>query len=111
MAEESATLLTYRTQKENFESVYERNKFYRGLFGYTQTVKRNGKRYEYEKDGLMDEIPHLRIDDSVFIVPEEAADRVVEYFEEWGEKVSYHCFTVLIDEKEILDKIQEEGEN
>lgn len=114
MTEDSAAaLLTYRTKKENFESVYERNKFYRGLFGYTQTVKRNGKRYEYEKDGLMDDIPHLRIDDSVFIVAKEAADEVVAYFNEWGQKVSFHRFKVIIDEKEILDEIypgeQEDG--
>jgi hypothetical protein len=103
-----ASLLTYSTEKKNFDSVYERNKFYRGLFGYKQTVKKNGKTYEYDKDGLMDRIPNLRIDDSVFIIAKKRTDEVREYFGEWEPKVSYHIFTVLIEEKDIMEKIRED---
>lgn len=103
---EEAALLTYNTRKKEFESVYERNKFYRGLFGYRQTVKKNGKKYEYDKDGLMDRIPNARIDDSVFILPQKVVERVEEYFSDWGNKVSYHLFTVLVEDKKILDKIK-----
>jgi len=106
MSGEEADLVTYNTKKEMFESVYERNKFYRGLFGYKQTVKKNGKKYEYEKDGLMDEIPNVRIDDSVFIVAKNNTDPLKEYFSDWGEKISYHIFTVLVEESSILDKIK-----
>jgi hypothetical protein len=106
-----ASLLTYSTEKKNFDSVYERNKFYRGLFGYKQTVKKNGKKYEYDKDGLMDKIPNLRIDDSVFIIAKNRTGEVREYFVEWEPKVSYHIFTVLIDNQEILEKIRENDEN
>ncbi|MFB6182629.1 MAG: hypothetical protein ABEI78_01050 [Candidatus Nanohaloarchaea archaeon] len=105
MDRKEAALLTYNTKKENFESVYERNKFYRGLFGYKQTVKRNGKKYEYEKDGIMDEIPNIRIDDSVFIIKKSGIYKVEEYFEDWKNKVSHHIFTVLIEDQAILDKI------
>jgi hypothetical protein len=90
--------------------VYERNKFYRGLFGYKQTVKKNGKKYEYEKDGIMDEIPSMRIDDSVFILAKKHTERVEEYFSEWGDKVSHHVFTVLIDDQDIIDQIHTEGD-
>ena len=112
MSEENleAALVTYNTQRDKFESVYERNKFYRGLFGYTQTVKKNGKKYEYEKDGLMDEIANVRIDDSVFIVSKESLGQLKEYFEEWGSKVSYHVFTVLLDKKDIIDQLDEDRE-
>ena len=101
-----ASLLTYSTEKKNFDSVYERNKFYRGLFGYKQTVKKNGKKYEYDKDGLMDEIPNIRIDDSVFIISEEYTEKVKEYFMEWESKISYHIFTVVIEKEDILEKLQ-----
>ena len=104
--EEEAALLTYNTHREKFESVYERNKFYRGLFGYKQTVKKNGKKYEYEKDGLMDEIPNTRIDDSVFIVAKMHVERLENYFLEWGEKVSHHIFTVLIEDEQIIEQIK-----
>jgi hypothetical protein len=104
-----ASLLTYSTEKKNFDSVYERNKFYRGLFGYKQTVKKNGKTYEYDKDGLMDGIPNIRIDDSVFIIAKRKTDEVREYFVEWEPKVSYHIFTVVIEDEDIMDKIRGEG--
>jgi hypothetical protein len=103
-----ASLLTYSTEKKNFDSVYERNKFYRGLFGYTQTVKKNGKTYEYDKNGLMDRIPNIRIDDSVFILAQRHRDKVKDYFVEWEPKVSYHIFTVVIEKKDILEEIQGE---
>ncbi len=103
---EEASLLTYNTRRENFESVYERNKFYRGLFGYRQTVKKNGKKYEYEKEGLMDMVPNARIDDSVFIVPESSMEKIHEYFSDWGDKVSYHVFTVMIEDQDILEQIR-----
>ncbi|PSG99868.1 MAG: hypothetical protein BRC28_02425 [Nanohaloarchaea archaeon SW_4_43_9] len=105
--EEEASLLTYNTHREKFESVYERNKFYRGLFGYKQTVKKNGKKYEYEKDGLMDQIPNARIDDSVFIISDGKVQRVENYFMDWGEKVSHHIFKVLIEDRNIIEQFKD----
>ncbi|MFT4893203.1 MAG: hypothetical protein ACI8Z7_001005 [Candidatus Nanohaloarchaea archaeon] len=106
-----ASLLTYNTHREKFESVYERNKFYRGLFGYKQTVKKNGKKYEYEKDGLMDKIPNSRIDDSVFIIANNKVQKVENYFMDWGEKVSHHIFTVLIEDKNIIKQIKDDNKD
>jgi hypothetical protein len=111
MEEERADLLTYNTRRDRFESVYERNKFYRGLFGYKQTVKKNGKKYEYEKEGLMDEIPNSRIDDSVFILAKKFTPRVINYFEDWGEKVSHHVFTVVVEDEKIIEKIRGDQES
>jgi hypothetical protein len=110
MPRKKATLITYNTHREHFKSVYERNKFYRGLFGYKQTVKKNGKKYEYEKDGLMDELPNCRIDDSVFIISKQNVAQLKQYFNEWENKVSYHTFTVLIEDEQILDQIEEQGD-
>jgi hypothetical protein len=101
-----ASLLTYSTEKQSFDSVYERNKFYRGLFGYKQTVKKNGKEYEYDKDGLMDEVPNIRIDDSVFIVSKNRTPKVEEYFIEWRPKVSYHIFKVILEQKDLVKRIR-----
>lgn len=106
MTDKKADLLTYNTRKENFDSVYQRNKFYRGLFGYKQTVKKNGKTYKYEKDGLMDEIPNKRIDDSVFIIAKRFTEKVENFFLDWENKVSYHIFTVILDDNDIIEQIQ-----
>jgi len=108
---EEASLVTYDTRREKFESVYERNKFYRGLFGYKQTVKKNGKTYRYEKDGIMDTIPNVRVDDSVFIIANSHVKKLEDYLEEWGEKVMHHVFTVLIDDKEIMERLREGARN
>jgi len=110
MGETPASLLTYTTHRKKFESMYERNQFYRGLFGYKQTVKRNGKEYEYEKDGLMDEVPNIRIDDSVFIISKTHIDEVKIYFEDWGEKVSHHIFKVIVEDESLIKKLGEQTE-
>jgi len=110
MSGEQASLVTYNTKREKFESMYERNQFYRGLFGYKQTVKRNGKEYKYEKDGLMDEIPNIRIDDSVFIIAKRNTDRIRDYFNEWENKISHHIFTVLIEEEHIIKQIRSDNQ-
>lgn len=106
MPGEEAALLTYDTNRDKFDSVYERNKFYRGLFGYRQTVKKNGKKYEYDKEGLMDEVANVRVDDSVFIVAESNVSKIENYLDEWGEKVAYRIFTVLIEDETILEQIK-----
>lgn len=103
-----ASLLTYKTHRDRFDSMYERNQFYRGLFGYKQTVKRNGKTYEYDKDGLMDEVPNVRIDDSVFIIHRDCRDEVEAYFVEWGEKVTHHIFRVVIEDSSMIEQLKGE---
>lgn len=108
MGPEEAALLTYDTHSSKFDSVYERNKFYRGLFGYTQTVKKNGKTYQYEKDGILDEIPSVRIDDSVFIIAKTRCGEVKDYFSDWGDKVTFRIFTVVLEDRDIIEKIQGE---
>lgn len=110
MTSEEASLLTYDTDRDKFESVYERNKFYRGLFGYRQTVKKNGKKYEYDKEGLMDRIPSIRIDDSVFILANSHRGEVERYFAEWGEKVTHHFFTVVLEDADLISRIKDKGE-
>ena len=111
MSQENAALLTYNTNREYFDSVYERNKFYRGLFGYKQTVRKNGKTYEYEKDGLMDKVPNTRIDDAVFIFTKKHTDTVEDYFTQWEKKVSYHIFTVILQEQKIIEKLKSKEEH
>lgn len=106
MSPEEAALLTYDTHSSKFDSVYERNKFYRGLFGYKQTVTKNGKEYNYEKDGLMDKISCIRIDDSVFIFGKKNQPKIEDYFSEWGEKVTHRIFTVIVEDPELIEKLK-----
>ena len=82
-----AILFSYDTRREKFDSLYDRNKFYRGLFGYRQTVRENGKVYRYEKKGLINKMPHIKVEDSVIILLEEDSPCLREYLERWSFRI------------------------
>nr|EGQ40546.1 MAG: hypothetical protein J07AB56_12760 [Candidatus Nanosalinarum sp. J07AB56] len=102
-----AVLVTYEAKRKNFESMHRRNQFYRGLFGYKQTVKRNGKRYEYDKDGLVDVAGVTRVDDSVIVARRGCEEPVLDYMQDW-QQVSHHVFKVEIQDKDVREKLQNE---
>jgi hypothetical protein len=97
MAEHRALLIAYDTDRDRFDSLYERNKFYRGLFGYKQTVRKDEKVYHYEKEGLLGKIPSIKVEDSVIIIAQRHRDRFIEYLDEWGGKVQYTTYPVILD--------------
>lgn len=95
-----AALVTYRTEGRKFRSRSERNKFYRGLYGYRRTVRRNDTVYEYEKEGLLGEVPHVKVADSVFIVRREHLQPFKEYFANWNGKVEVDVYLIeMVDER------------
>lgn len=102
-----AVLVTYEAKRRNFESMHRRNQFYRGLFGYKQTVKRNGKRYEYDKDGLVDRTGVTRVDDSVIVAKKGCEEPVLEYMRDW-EQVSHHVFKVEVQDRDVKEELQNE---
>ena len=96
----TAILISFDTVKEKFESPSERNRFYWQLYGRKQVVIKQSKRYEYQKEGLLEEIPHIKVADSVFIVAMNHMKRMMEFFDEWEDKVELKTFPVLLDKKE-----------
>lgn len=101
MSGQKAVLISYDARSDRFDSMYERNKFYRGLFGYKQTVRRNDKVYHYDKDGLLDEVPHIKVEDSVFIVPRKKRSMFRDYFQRWRGKVEVHMFKITLEDRNI----------
>ena len=97
---ETAILISFDTVRENFVSVSERNKFYKELHGWKQTVTRQSGKYEYNREGLLNEIPNIPVADSVFIIAMEHMKRMQEFFKEWQNKVMFETFPVLLDEKQ-----------
>lgn len=100
MAEHRAILIAYDTNRDKFDSLYERNKFYRGLFGYQQTVRKNDKVYHYDKEGLIGKIPNIKVEDSVIIVAERHEDRFIDYLDDWNDKIDYTTYPVLLEGKD-----------
>lgn len=101
MSDRKAALISYDARSDQFDSMYERNKFYRGLFGYKQTVRRNDKVYHYDKDGLLDEVPHIKVEDSVFIIGREHLNKFRTYFTQWSGKVDVQTFKITLDDTRI----------
>jgi hypothetical protein len=96
-----AILISFDTNGEAFESPYERNKFFTELHGRKQIVVKGGKRYEYDREGLLDEIPNLRVDNSVFIIMQEHRRMMEQFFNAWQDKVMFKSFPVVLDNREF----------
>jgi hypothetical protein len=109
----TAILISFDTLRDKFQSPSERNKFYWELHGRKQVVFKKSVRYEYEKEGLLEEIPNIKVADSVFIIAMEHMKRMEQFFKEWQNKVEFESFPVLLDQKkkkELEEKeVQIEG--
>lgn len=101
-----AVIISFDTHADRFESPSERNKFFRGLHGWEQQVPRGDKVYRYRRLGLLDEVPHVKIADSVFMVMAEHMHRVEEYFRQWREKVEFDMFEVMMEQHKLLRELQ-----
>lgn len=108
MGRKKAVLVAFSVKSEKFGSSYERNKFFRELYGWKQMIRKeilvegNGKPkekvYVYRREGLLNEIPHKRVDQSSFIIPEEEFEKIEKFMEEWKEKVMWKVFKILLEE-------------
>ena len=108
--EKTAILISFDTIKERFESASERNRFYWELHGRRQIVVKKSGRYEYDKKGLLENIPNIPVSDSVFIVAMEHMKKMQQFFKEWQDKVEFETFPVLLDEKkkkELVDELND----
>jgi hypothetical protein len=103
----NAVIITFHTFAEKFDSNYERSKFFRELHGWNQVVPKNGKKYTYRRAGLLDEVPHIKVADSAFIVAMEHMKRMMEYFREWQDKVEYDIMEIMMRDQQQIRKLME----
>jgi len=90
-------LITFSIKTDKFKSNYERTTFFKKLYGWKQVVPNEDRKYEYERPGILDEIPHEKVGQSSFIVPENHVGEIMDFFEEWHSKVMWKTFKVLLD--------------
>lgn len=122
LKEKKAMLFAFSVKSEKFQSSYERNKFFRGLYGWKQVIKKEvivqkGKEpekkvYEYQREGILGEMPHKKVDQSSFIVPVDDFDKIEKFMKEWRNKVIWKAFKILLDEDEddFFEEPEEEVE-
>ena len=103
MERKKAVLICFNIRSEKFDSNYERNKFFRGLYGWKQMIKKETadgkeKTYVYDRGGLLDEIPHKKVDQSSFFIDNDDADEIFRFFDEWADKVMLNAFKVILED-------------
>jgi len=94
------------TMKSGVKKSSDKTKFFKQLYGWTQTIPGKRKEYEYHREGVLDEVPHKKIAQSAFIVPEEDFEKIAEFFEQWQKKVIWNPFKVLIEDESIFDEFE-----
>ncbi len=111
MAGKRGVLITFSIKSQKFNPS-EKTFFFRKLYGWKQVVSNEDKTYEYERPGILDEIPHEKVDQSSFIVPENHADELMDFFDEWHNKIMLKTFKVLLDREteNIFDEFEKEFE-
>jgi hypothetical protein len=55
---------------------------------------------------LLEEIPNIRVSDSVFIIAMEHMKRMMEFFKEWQNKVEVETFPVFLDERKKKELVE-----
>jgi hypothetical protein len=93
-----AVLFAFTIKNNKLSSSYEKVKFFKMLYGWKQVVSTKKNKYEYERPGLLTKIPHIKVDQSSFIVSEDFTDRIIEFFNEWADKIIWKSFKVLLEE-------------
>ena len=93
-----AFLICFSINSKKFKNRNERNRFFRKLYGWKQIVPKGKKIYVYERKGLLSHIPHIKVDQSSFLIPEESFEEIEKFLMEWKDKVIWRKFKVLIDE-------------
>lgn len=106
----TAILISFDTNVNKFESPAERTKFFTKLHGRKQVVTKESGKYEYYREGVLDEIPHLPVADSVFVIMQEHMKQMMKFFDEWEDKVELQTFPVMLEQKKLheLRKLEQE---
>lgn len=95
--EEMAFLICFSIKSKKFKNRSERNVFFRKLYGWKQVVPKRKRVYVYKREGILDKIPHVKIDQSSFIIPKEEIEEIEKFLSEWKDKVIWRKFKVLLD--------------
>lgn len=95
MIRKKGMIITFSTKTDKNS---ERTKFFKQLYGWEQTIPGKKKNYEYHREGILDKVPHKRVGEGSFIVPEDEFGKMMEFFEQWHKKVITNTFKVILED-------------
>lgn len=90
-----AKIICYTLKKANDKI---RSKFKRDFFGYED--KSNRGKYNYKRDGLVNQILNLRPVRSTIIVQNKDVNKVIKLLKKYNAEIK--AYDIIIDEKEIF---------
>ncbi len=93
-----AVLITFSTKSKKFKNVYERNAFFKQLYGWKQKITKGEKVYYYERKGILQETKFIKIDESTFIVDERDFEKVENFLKKWRDKVIWKCIKIILED-------------
>jgi len=103
MIRKKAMIITFSTKTDKNS---DRTKFFKQLYGWEQTIPGKKKNYEYHREGFLEKIPHKKVGQGSFIVPEDEFDKTMEFFEQWHKKVITNVFKILLEDQDIFDEFE-----
>ncbi len=108
MREKRATLVSFSVRCDKCGAV-ERSRFFKALYGWEQRIPAEKKTYVYHREGLLDDMPHMKVGQSSFIVPDADFNKVVSFFEQWSNKIIWKTFKVMMDDEieEVFEEFEE----
>jgi len=95
-----AVIIKFSIESKNFVNNTDRNRFFRELYGWKQVVIKQKKRYTYQREGLLDKFPCERIDKSMLLIQKEYVNKILNFLQDWENKVNWNIFDVLLDEEQ-----------
>ena len=101
MIRKNAVIITFSTNTDNNS---DKTKFFKQLYGWEQTIPGKKKTYEYHREGFLEKIPHKRVGEGSFMVPENNFKEVMQFFEQWHKKVITNVFKILLEDQDIFDE-------
>lgn len=112
MPAKKAVLISFSIKSAKFNSAYERNSFYRAVYGWKQIIIKKGARYEYHKEGLLNDIPNIKLDQSLFMITQKHLEEIERFFDEWHDKVLFNAFEVILNRdqaKKLSELVKKEA--
>ena len=61
------------------------------------------KKYSYRREGMLDKVPHIKVSESVFIVPDKNRNDVEDFFDQWADKVECEMMSIFLREKQATE--------
>jgi len=101
MIKKKAFIITFSTKTDKNS---DKTKFFKQLYGWEQTIPGKKKNYEYHREGFLEKVPHKRVGEGSFMVPEDEFTKVMQFFEQWHRKVITNAFKVILEDKDIFNE-------